>query len=165
MRIDPVFLVAPEPEPPSMPTRRAFLLAAGALVVGAGGGGACGYSLGVAARPVEPAADKPVAEPSSGDAELDYWRGVAKGPLDDLFEKGLMFLHVRNTDYQQDQQLWLGVQRLAEEVRDNPAREVDEGLLALLAAVIDGPARPAEPSLRSLVPVLRERRQALRRKK
>ena len=178
MRIDAIYLVAPEPEPdpkpPSMPTRRAFLMTAGALVLGAGGGGACGYSMGVAAeaaRAADAAAAKPAAVDaageqvkSSGDAELDYWRGVAQGPLDDLFEKALMFMHVRTTDYPQDAVLWLGVQRMVEEIAANPSRPVDPGLIGLFAVVIEGPAHPAEPSLGHYVRMLRERRSAMRRK-
>ena len=144
-------------------------MAAGALVVGAGGGGACGYSLGVAARPVEPVAESAPKQadplPSSGDAELDYWRGVAKGPLNDLFEKGLMFLIVRVRDYPKDEVLWSGVERMVRELQGNEAREVLETVLATLAVQIEGPARPEAPALREFVPMLRQRRQALRKKR
>lgn len=170
MRIDPIFLLGPEPEPPSMPTRRAFLIAAGALVVGAGGAGACGYSMGKAAGLAEAAAaQKPAAvEPSeplksSGDAELDYWRGVAQGPLDELFEKGLMFLVVRVRDYPQDAILWQGVQRMVMELRDNPSRNLEEAAVLNLTSQIEGQARPVEPRLLEFIPMLRQRRQAMRR--
>jgi hypothetical protein len=174
MKIDPVYLLAPLPKPSTIPTRRAFLLAAGGLVVGAIGGGACGYSMGLAAQPVanastEPKPAAPVAEEelkTSGDAELDYWRKVAlKAPLDELFEKAPMFLHVRGRDYPQDAHLWKGVERLVVEIRDNSSRVVTDELLATLASYIGGRARPAEPSLRDLIPLLRERRQVLRREK
>ena len=150
-----------------MPTRRAFLMAAGALVVGAGGGGACGYSLGVAARPVEPVAENAPKQadplPTSGDAELDYWRGVARGPLDELFEKGLMFMHVRVADYPRDEVLWQGVERMVLEIQANSQRAVPEAILVSITAQIEGVARPAAPSLREFVPMLRQRRQALRK--
>ena len=156
-----------------MPTRRAFLLAAGALVVGAGGGGACAYSIGKADGFAEGVASaKPVAvdaagEPgkSSGDAELDYWRGVAQGPLDDLFEKASMFLFVRVKDYPRDTALWGGVERMVREVESNSSRIVPEALIATLAAQIEGVARPQDASLREYLPMLRQRRQALRKPK
>jgi hypothetical protein len=180
MRIDAIYLVAPEPEPepkpdpkhqpPSMPTRRAFLMTAGALVLGAGGGGACGYSMGVAAeaaRAADAAAKPAAGEPgkSSGDAELDYWRGVAQGPLDELFEKALTFVVTRVRDYPEDSILWQGVERMVIELRDNPARQVEDAVLLNLTSQIEGRARPAEPALREFVPVLRQRRQELRRKR
>ena len=137
--------------------------------MGAGGGGACGYSLGVAARPVEPVAESAPKQadplPTSGDAELDYWRGVAKGSLDELFEKGMMFMHVRVRDYPKDQELWLGLERMVREIQGNPSRKVEEAVLAGLAVQIEGPARPPEPSLREFVPMLRLRRQELRRRR
>jgi hypothetical protein len=42
MRLDPIYLVAPKPNPPSMPTRRAFLVAGATFTLGAAVGGACG---------------------------------------------------------------------------------------------------------------------------
>jgi hypothetical protein len=174
MKIDAVYLLAPEPKPPSIPTRRAFLLAGGTLVIGALAGGACGYSMGLAARPngggeQKPAAGAPQAKveeelKTSGDAELDYWRQVAvKAPLDELFAKGVMFLGVRVRDYPQDPILWLGVERMVRELDANPLRTADEIVLMLLPAQIDSQSRPAEPSLREFVPALRTRRQDARK--
>jgi hypothetical protein len=176
MKIDAVYLLAPEPKPPSISTRRAFLLAGGTLVIGALAGGACGYSMGLAARPngggeQKPAAGAPQAKveeelKTSGDAELDYWRQVAvKAPLDELFAKGVMFLSVRVSDYPKDQILWKGVERMVAEVIGNESRVVDEGLVGFLASQLVAEARPAEPSLREFVPALRQRRESLKRKK
>jgi hypothetical protein len=174
MKIDPIYLLAPEPKPPSIPTRRAFLLAGGTLLIGALAGGACGYSMGLAARPNGGKEPKPANAAAkveeelktSGDAELDYWRQMAvKAPLDELFTKSLMFLHVRITDYPKDDVLWRGVQRMVHEIRDNSARQVSEALLTLLASHIEGGATPTKPDLRSEVPMLRERRAALKRTK
>jgi hypothetical protein len=174
MKIDPIYLLAPEPKPPSMPTRRAFLLAGGTLVIGAVAGGACGYSMGLAAQPNGGQEPKPANAAAkveeelktSGDAELDYWRQVAvKAPLDELFAKGVMFLSVRVSDYPKDPVLWQGVERMIAEVIGNESRVVDEGLVGFLASQVISSARPAEPSLREFVPVLRARREALKRKK
>jgi hypothetical protein len=174
MKIDPVYLLAPVPKPSTIPTRRAFLLTAGGLLVGAIGGGACGYSMGLAAQPVanastEPKLAAPVVEEelkTSGDAELDYWRKVAlKAPLDELFEKAPMFLHVRVTDYPKDEVLWRGFERIVIEIRDNPARSVGEGLLAALASHIEGTSTSFSPSLREHVSMLRDRRKALKQAK
>jgi hypothetical protein len=180
MKVDAIYLLAPKPKPPSGPTRRAFLIAGGTLVVGALAGGSCGYSMGLAARPSdkpEPKGDKPEPKAQdatapkveeelkpSGDAELDYWRQVAvKAPLDELFEKGVMFLGVRVRDYPKDQILWRGVERMVRELDANASRAVDETVLMLLPAQIEGQARPAEPSLREFAPALRSRRQDARK--
>jgi hypothetical protein len=109
-----------------------------------------------------PVASPPKPMPSSGDAELDYWRQVAVGPIDELFERAPMFSFVRLRDYPRDDVLWSGVERMVIEIRDNPSRPTDEALLATLRSVIEGTARPPEPSLREFVPMLRQRRQKLR---
>lgn len=121
MRLEPVFLVAPAPKPPSMPTRRAFLLAGSTFTLGLGLGGACGYSLG--ARTVAEAAEPAPAEvplESSGDAQLDEMRRLAvKAPVEELFSRRLEFLDVFATYYRDDQVLWRGVARLVSHVLDN----------------------------------------------
>jgi RNA polymerase sigma factor (sigma-70 family) len=154
--------------------RGLVLACAGGLLVGAIAGGVCGYSMGLAAQPVVSASAElkpavPVAEDelkTSGDAELDYWRKVAlNAPLDELFEKAGMFLYVRVTDYPRDEILWSGVERLARELVENSRRIIDEGPMLMIIGQIEGPARPAEPSLRDLVSALRSKHKEMMRKR
>lgn len=182
MKIDAIFVLPPEDPPPSMPTRRAVLIALGSFAVGTALGGACGYSMaagkaspessdagkaadaagpGASAKPVEEIELKP-----SGDAELDYWRKLAvKAPLDDLFAEAAMFLLARVGTYPQDEVLWHGVGRLAAEAANDPNRQINDADLLVLISQIEGIARPKDPSLRDLVPKLRNRRRILRDKK
>ena len=175
MKVDPVFVLSPLPQPPSMPTRRAFLLMSGAFAAGAAVGGACVYSAGVAAGSAGPGSGAPAggaapvpaeAElPKSGDVELDELRRLAvKAPLDELFAKGMMFLSHRVKSYQTDAILWQGVDRMSKEIIENPTRRVDQIMIASVIGQIDGEARPSSPSLRERVPQLRIRREEERRR-
>jgi len=118
MRLDPVFVVAPKPVPPTVPTRRAFLVAGATFVFGAAVGGACGYSAGVASVAPAKSADPADAElEPSGDLELDELRRLAvKAPIEELIEKRLVFLNCLSKDYPRDRILWIGVRRLGERV-------------------------------------------------
>ncbi len=172
MRLDTACFVAPKPKVPSMPTRRAFLLAGGMFLSGSMIGVSCGYSAGYAAgksaaEPKEASAAKaPEFDLSpSGDIELDELRRLAvKAPLDELFERGLLFLSSRVAPYKDDVILWHGVDRMSKEILDNPARRVEPSVGAVIIAQIEGTARPAEPSLRDRVPELRKRLAEARRK-
>lgn len=165
MRIEPVYLVAPLPRPPSIPTRRAFLIATGTFVAGTAVGGACGYSLGAAATAQPDAGAEPDLAPS-GDAELDYWRNLAvKAPLDELFAKAAVFLSTRVSTYKDDPILWQGVDRMTKEIIENPARRVDEADIGIIITQIEGVAHPVEPSLRDRLPALRARKAEERRRK
>jgi hypothetical protein len=172
MKIDPVWLVAP-PKAPSIPTRRAFLLAGGCFAAGMSIGGACGYSYGksqssdsssAGAAPGGAAAEGDL--PKSGDIELDQLRWLAvKAPVDELFEKALSFLHIRGITYPKDEILWRGVDRLSKEIVENPSRDVSEAVVLAVISHIESPARPTTPSLRDRVPALRARREQIRRRK
>lgn len=164
-----------------MPTRRALLIAVGSFAAGTALGGACGYSMAAGKATSAPSEAGAVADPAgtgptapvgeielkpSGDAELDYWRKLAvKAPLDDLFAEASMFLLTRVGSYPQDEVLWRGVERLALEAANNPSRPVSDSDLLVLISQIEGIARPKAPSLRDLVPKLRNRRRILREKK
>jgi hypothetical protein len=175
MRIDPVYVVSPIPPPPSIPTRRAFLMMSGAFVAGSAIGGACGYSMGVgrgqaaeASAPTSPtaAAGGDVELKTTGDAELDYWRRLAvQAPLDELFEKALPFLTARVATYRMDEVLWRGVARMASEITENPTRQVEWMTIEMVIGQIEGPAHPATPSLTHLVPRLRARSKQERARK
>lgn len=128
MRLEPVFLVAPKPKPPSITQRRAFLLAGATFFVGLASGGACGYSLGASGSSVP---SSPVGEQSgtlgaeqrlaegtvltpTGDTDLDELRRLAvTAPIEELVSRGPLFMHVREAQYPQDRVLWQGVGRMA----------------------------------------------------
>ncbi|MBL9075880.1 MAG: hypothetical protein JNL08_00165 [Planctomycetes bacterium] len=117
MRLDPVFVVAPEPTAPTMPTRRAFLLAGATFTFGAAIGGACGYSAG-AAQAAGSAAPREEELTPSGDSDLDELRRLAvKAPIEELIERRLVFLRSVGALYRRDDTLWRGVVRLSEAVR------------------------------------------------
>lgn len=120
MRLDPVFVVAPEPTAPTMPTRRAFLLAGATFTFGAAIGGACGYSAG-AAQAAGSAAPREEELTPSGDSDLDELRRLAvKAPIEELIERRLPFVNAVFADYPKDEILWRGVGRLCDVVlRDN----------------------------------------------
>jgi hypothetical protein len=165
MRIDPVFLVAPPPPVPSMPTRRAFVIASSTFLAGAAVGGACGYSAGAANAATANAANGQAVDasaeqelPKSGDHELDQLRWLAvKAPLDELFAKAPVFLSTRVSTYKNDEILWKGVERMTREIVDNPSRRVDPAVIGFIITQINGTAHPSKPSLGERVPRLRER--------
>jgi hypothetical protein len=156
MRLDPVYVVAPRVASPSMPTRRAFLLASGTFAVGATLGGACGYAVGSHAAPAaDPSKAPPPAEPAvdeplkpSGDVELDELRHLAvKAPIEELAKNDLLFLTYFGRRYRTDQILWRGVERLAVEVlrrQDYPQRRI-------VAKAIVQVAEQGEAGLKKLI--------------
>ncbi len=174
MRLDTACFVLAKPKVPTMPTRRAFLIAGGLFVGGTTLGGACGYSAGYAAGGAEergkhPGSPAPAAEiklEPSGDIELDALRRLAvQAPIDELFENWLTFMDLRISPYSKDEILWKGVERMTLEIVNNPARRVDPMLLGVLINTIEGTARPASPSLREHLPALRLRKTAEQRRK
>ncbi len=131
MKLDPVYLVAPS-SAPSMPTRRAFLIAGTTFTLGTAVGGACGYSIGAARSTDAAPAEQDL--PPSGDVELDELRRLAvKAPIEELVEKRNNFLASLSRDYRNDEVLWRGVERLtARVIADNsfPQRRVSALFLA-----------------------------------
>src|SRR5262245_48568230 len=106
MRLEPVFLVAPKPKPPSIPTRRAFLFIGISFAAGSTIGTACGYTLGRASVSGDPGAGGELP-PSSGDADLDELRRLAiAAPIEELVERRNLFIMMRNRTYPDDRYLW-----------------------------------------------------------
>ena len=160
MRLEPVFLVAPRPNPPSMTTRRAFLLAGGTFAVGAAVGGACGYSIGAKAE--ASAADGNQELAPSGDVELDELRRLAvKAPISELVSQGVQFAYRRDTSYRTDEVLWKGISRLAHAAVDSP-ETIERGLLLVVIATIERGSPPSVLNLESLLPALRKLRSTKR---
>jgi hypothetical protein len=135
MRLDPIYVVAPTPPPPSMPTRRAFLLAGATFTLGAAVGGACGYSVGAAQAAATP---PPEEVPASGDHELDELRRLAvKAPIEELIEKRLVFVNCLFADYPSDPILWRGAERLCNAVLEGQEMPQRRMFAVALAQVIE----------------------------
>jgi hypothetical protein len=134
MRIDAVYVLGPEPQPPSKPNRRAFLLAATAFIGGIGLGGACGYTLGASTSRASTGIDASSVLPSSGDALLDDLRRLAvKAPIEELVQRRVDFVSLVGETYRRDEVLWQGVRRLVDHVVSNP--EMDRRRIAARALV------------------------------
>ncbi|MCA8978066.1 MAG: hypothetical protein KDC98_25290 [Planctomycetes bacterium] len=171
MRLDPVYVLAPKKTPRPASTRRMFLLTGGAFVAGAAVGGACGYSMGVAASQPQEAPRQPEenATPEyekSGNHELDELRRLAvKAPLDELFDKSVMFLTMQMSDYKTDPVLWYGVDRMSKEIIDNPDRKVDYMVIAVVIENIKFLEPPEKLGLRTMIPKLKLRRDEEKQRK
>lgn len=143
MRLDPVYLVAPEPKPPRIPTRRAFLFVGAAFAAGTALGGACGYAAGSVAdaRPAggEPDGHEadPALPPPSGDTELDELRRLATvAPIEELIARWQPFLGLLGDTYPDDATLWRGAQRIGEHVLSTPSLDRRRTIALWLAQVI-----------------------------
>lgn len=150
MRLDPTFLVAPEPEPaepaPRLVSRRMFAIG---VLASAGLGAASGFVLSRRSPP--PAPQPPVRGPSP--QLLDWALRVQDGPLPQLADNHGPFLMVfADAD---DPRLLVGVQRLATAViEDDPA--VHESRLTLARSLtIEIEARAVARPLLRFVPALR----------
>jgi len=138
MRLEPVYLVAPKQKPPSIPTRRAFLLAGGTFAVGLGLGSACGYAMGSGRGDAADASASPELVPS-GDADLDELRRLAvKAPIEELVAKRFDFLSHLYKTYTEDEIAWQGVGRLAEAALSNTGFPDRRMFSHWLAQVIEG---------------------------
>lgn len=148
MRLDPVFVIAPIPSVPSMPTRRAFLFAGSTFAVGVTLGGACGYAVGVGSAPADPAGEgvqggEPAQAgneelPKSGDADLDELRRLAvKAPIEELVQHRLVFVNATFMDYPLDRVLWQGVERLVDYLTKGGEVEGRAQFAKALASVIE----------------------------
>jgi hypothetical protein len=149
MKLEPVYLVGPKKKQPSMPSRRAFLMAGGALCFGTVFGGACGYALGSARAE---AASEELAP--SGDADLDELRRLAvKAPLEELVRHAVPFLSERALRYHGDKTLWVGLGRIARAVVAQPDRFESYVVIMTRTAIEDGNP-PEELRLDDLLPEL-----------
>lgn len=135
MKLEPVYLLAPKPKPPSIPSRRAFLIAGGTFLAGVGLGGACGYAVGVGGSG-EVDNGEGALKPT-GDPLLDELRRLAvKAPIDELMEKHMPFLDHLTSKYAADSTLWGGVERICQEVISNPRIASRRSVAGWLATVI-----------------------------
>lgn len=156
MRLDAVYLVAPVPKPPSVPTRRAFLVAGATFCAGLGLGGACGYAVGVG-RGAGPAGEEEL--PTTGNAELDELRRLAvQAPIEELVEKWLYFLDSFAQHYRRDEVLPRGVARLADHVLATPGLPQRRAFATAIAQVIELAEASVQDELSSRAVALRKLR-------
>ncbi len=158
MRLEPVYLVAPKPRPPSMPTRRAFLGMGLAFAVGGAIGSACGYSVG-SAKAAEKAGGGPAGEdyPLSGNPELDELRRLAvKAPIEELMGIAMVFIRTVTQDYPEEVVAWKGVRRMGEHVLANPGVAQRRVIARFLCQGIEQASSQRQESLNDLLPRLRE---------
>ncbi|MBL8724819.1 MAG: hypothetical protein JNK49_12285 [Planctomycetes bacterium] len=147
MRIEPVYVLAPKAQVRTMPTRRAFLMAGGALLVGTAVGGACGYSLG-AQNSAGERGDSETERKSSGDALLDELRRLAvDAPVAELVERSMFYLGSLTDAYREDAILWAGVGRLADELVRNSSIERRRVIARFTAQIIAGAPTPFDKKL------------------
>lgn len=158
MKLDPVYLLAPKPKPPSMPTRRAALIAGATFLAGAGLGSACGYAAG--SSPAA-AAENQEAEwlAPTGDAQLDELRRLAiKAPDDELWSKRNIFMDMLFTTYPNDTAAWSGVERLAKRSMVEPPGEQRRIFATWLCQRIQQGPPERTHGLQHYVPILRNLR-------
>lgn len=123
MKIEPVYVVAPVPSGPSMPTRRALLLAA----FGTAAGLAAGFTGGWVFRGAPPSErdESPPRQPEVLDPRLKHALELAKPetPMERLLAEQMLLVsvihetHSAGTPYPQ---LWAPVARIAERVASDP---------------------------------------------
>lgn len=163
MRLEPVYILGPETPtaPVPAPTRRAFLAGGGLFALGTLVGGACGYTVGATAG--RTAAGEGEARPSSGDARLDALRRLAvDAPIEELVSKWNPWFTEFNFDYERDDILWQGMDRLANWTSQNLEVADPELLLAIIMKA-QGESRGSDTALmRHLPAVQAERRRRLR---
>ena len=154
MRLEPVYLLAPKPKPPSMPTRRAILIAGSTFVAGFGVGGACGYAAGSRVAPAGESTSEPELQPS-GDADLDELRRLAvKAPIEELMQNAVVFANLVRATYRDDEILWRGMDRIAAALISGYQIPDRRKAAIWIAQVIEGAAssfaRPLLPRAESL---------------
>lgn len=154
MRLEPVYLLAPKPKQPSVPTRRAFLIAGGTFFAGIGLGGACGYAAGSARSDEDTPSN---ALTPTGDADLDELRRLAvEAPIEELTGQWFPFLTLLHDTYQRDEFLWQGAKRICDEAINNQSL-VDRSKIARWSITV---ITSGDPKLTaSLRPLLNELRQ------
>jgi hypothetical protein len=137
MRLDEAVFVLARPKVPSMPTRRAFVIAGCTFAAGMLVGGACGYSAGVAAGAETPPGEPSAVElPKSGDAELDALRALAvQAPIEELLANWMLFMTVMANSYRGDPVLWQGIDRMCAAVTSGTVadgRRIASGLRGMI---------------------------------
>jgi len=128
MHLEPIYLVAPEPEPKAMPTRRAWLFASGAFVTGALSGtvGAGIFTGGTRDGAVAAAALDELDEHEARELRFLHELCADSSPLATLEDHmgSLLYLLAKRPD---DRLLWHGMERLAQAALDGSAKGLGFG--------------------------------------
>ena len=157
MRIEPIYLLAPKPKPPSIPTRRAFLIAGGTFFAGIGLGGACGYAAGIGASGNEGGTKTKNETGPTGDANLDRLRWLAvDASIDVLIDNRNAFLNVLSSAYPKDLIAWQGVDRLVEAILDGRQLPNTRAFAQYLSQVIERGDPTVAESRHNHIPALRQ---------
>jgi hypothetical protein len=165
MRLEPVYIPGPETPtaPVPAPTRRAFLAGGGLFALGTLVGGACGYTVGATAGRQEAGGEPGAKSPSTGDARLEALRWLAvEAPIEELVRKWNPWFSDFSFDYEKDEVLWKGLDRLAIWCTQNIAT-ADTELLTSLAMMSQIDWRDGETTLQRHYPSIHaERRRRMR---
>ena len=155
MRLEPVYLLAPKPKPPSIPTRRAFLIAGGTLLAGLVVGAASGYAAAASASGEDGAHTARGGDPREQTLD-ELHRLAVDAPIDELASRWVYFVDAFGTSYREDPILPEGMARLCEHVLSQPSLE-GRALMALSLSQAIERAEPAAMSrLDGFLPALRE---------
>ncbi|HEB54480.1 MAG TPA: hypothetical protein ENI87_14610 [bacterium] len=161
MRLEPAYLVAPKPKPPSIPTRRALLIAGGAMLTGLAIGGAGGYAVSSARRVRERDEDgrnASTAEPlaRAEDLALDQLRHLATdASIGELMRQSILILTLLRDTYPDDAILWHGAERIGAELCANAGIDNRRVLARWLAQIAERSDAAAAVPVRGLVAELR----------
>lgn len=152
MKLEPVYLLAPLPQPAMMRSRRAFLGMGAMFVGGCALGSACGYSMGrAAAAPAEPVDELA----PSGDPDLDELRRLAvKAPIEELMGRAEAFSLEVDRTYRQDVVAWKGIGRIADHLVAESARD-RRALAKWIAQVIENAVPDRHAEYERWIPLLR----------
>ena len=155
MRLEPVYLLAPKPKPPSIPTRRAFLVAGGTLLAGLGVGAASGYAAAASAAGQDGEQATRYGDPSARILD-ELHRLAVDAPIDELVARWIYFVDSFGTNYREDPILPEGMARLCESVLTEPSLD-GRALMALsLSQAIERAEPEAAARLDAFLPALRE---------
>jgi hypothetical protein len=145
MRLEPIYLLEPRPNPPAT-SRRRWLAACAALALGGAG---AAWLLG--RRQTADALNRAPPDP-----DLAWAIAVANGPIDELVESYRHFVFLVWTRDPIEHELWLGIERLVEfTLADGFDRASQPRLVPQLVQTLESFAPPERLAVR--LPELRRR--------
>ena len=138
MRIDPVYLVAPEAERSPLASRRAFLITGGGFLAGAALGSTLGYAGGSRVHAAANEQSDGSRSSLDDDALLAELRDLARhGSIDRLIRSRRTLLHFARSRYRDDPVILHGVARLAQTCLASPRFPDRKASAMSIANVID----------------------------
>lgn len=151
MKIDPVYLLAPEPKPPAVPTRRAFLLAGVAGFAGIG----AGYVLSAATSTATTETPSTAQGADEATERIRWAEDLASHGVDEILDNLPAFLgvvHEANALRSDRVVLWSGVRKAAEAIVNRGAMPLRASKAKAILAI--SALRPEDSTLRELRPFL-----------